>query len=381
MKNLGHWAPPAGNRILIAAGLSLLLCAGSAGAGEARPSRQGEWEKTLQAAKREGQVVMYVSEVYDEVYRHFQKRYPEIKVVVVPGAGNAIANRIMSERRAGKFLGDFYLGGSGTAHDVLLKAKVLDPVKPTLHLPEVLDESKWWRGRHKYVDAQGEFIFAFSGLSQSYFHFNSKLVDPKEFKSYWNFIQPKWKGKILVMDPTMGGGVTGVLRFLYHTKSLGPEFLVRFLGEMDLGVTRDLRQYVDWLATGRFAIATFASADRADLYKAKEQGLPVDWFDPRIFKEGAPLSSSNGNLALMNNAPHPNAAKVAINWLLSREGQMAYQKAQEGADSLRIDIPKEGVPSHTRRWEGVKYEVMDNPEWRDMEPIRQVVNEIWKKRK
>jgi ABC-type Fe3+ transport system substrate-binding protein len=83
----------------------------------------------------------------------------------------------------------------------------------------------------------------------------------------------------------------------------------------------------------------------------------------------------------MNNAPHPHAAKVAINWLLSREGQIVYQKAQEGADSLRTDIPKEGVPSHTRRWEGVKYEVMDNPEWRDMEPIRQVVNEVWKKRK
>jgi len=366
---------------LLAAGLLLLFQIGAAGAGEARLSRQAEWDKTLQAAKKEGQVVMYVSDVYEEVFRQFQKRYPEIKVVVVPGAGNAIANRIMSERRAGKYLGDFYLGGSGTAHDVLLKAKVLDPVKPTLILPEVVDESKWWRGKHKYVDPQGEYIFAFNGLSQSYFHFNSKMVNPKEFKSYWDFLQPKWKGKILVMDPTMGGGVTGVLRFLYHTKALGPEFLTRFLGEMDLGVTRDLRQYVDWLAAGRFAIATFASADRADLYKAKEQGLTVDWFDPRIFKEGAPLSSSNGNLALMNNAPHPNAAKVAINWLLSREGQIAYQKFQEGADSLRVDIPKEGVASQTRRWEGVRYEVMDNPEWRDMEPIRQVVNEVWKKRK
>lgn len=348
---------------------------------EAKPAWQAEWEKSLQAAKREGQVTIYVSEVYEQVFRQFQNRYPEIRVVVVPGSGNPIANRIMSERRAGKYLADLYMGGSGTAHDVLLKAKVLDPVKPTLILPEVLDESKWWRGRHKYVDAQGEYIFAFNGLSQSYFHFNSKMVNPKEFKSYWDFLQPNWRGKILVMDPTMGGGVTGVLRFLYHTQALGSEFLRRFLGEMELGVTRDLRQYVDWLATGRFAIASFASADRADLYKAKEQGLSVDWFDPRVFKEGAPLSSSNGNLALMSDAPHPQAAKVAINWLLSREGQVVYQKAQEGADSLRIDIPKEGVPSHTRRWEGVRYEVMDNPEWRDMEPIRRLVQEIWKKRR
>jgi iron(III) transport system substrate-binding protein len=371
----GILRPSIRGTVLLAALLALFF-PGRAGAGEAQ-----SWDKVVEAAKREGQVTIYATDVYEEVYREFQKRYPEIKVVMVPGAGSAIANRIMGERRAGKFLGDIYLGGSGTAHDVLLKAKILDPVKPQLVMPEVLDESKWWRGRHKYVDPQGEYIFAFNGLSQSYFHFNSKAVNPKEFSSYWNFLQPKWKGKILVMDPTMGGGVTGVLRFLYHTQSLGPEFLKRFLGEMDLGVTRDLRQYVDWLATGRYAIATFASADRADLYKAKEQGLSVDWFDPRSFKEGAPLSSSNGNLALLSNAPHPNATKVAINWLLSREGQAAYQKFQEGADSLRVDISKEEVPSHTRRWDGVRYEVMDNPEWRDMEPIRQVVNEAWKKRK
>jgi iron(III) transport system substrate-binding protein len=365
----------------LAIGLFVLLHSGSAGAGEAKGTAQAEWERTLQAARKEGQVTIYGSEVYDGVFRHFQKRYPEIKVVAVVGGGNRLVHRAMGERRAGQFLIDLYLSGSGTAHDVLLKAEVLDPVKPMLLIPEVVDQSKWWQGRHKYVDAQGEYIFAFNGLSQSYFQYNVKMVDPKEFKSYWDFLNPKWKGKILIMDPTSGGGVTGVLRFLYRNQDLGPEFLRRFLAEMDLGVTRDLRQYGDWLAAGRFPIAGFASADRAELFKAKEQGLPVDWFDPRIFKEGAPLSSSNGNLALMNRAPHPNAAKVAINWLLSREGQMVYQSLQEGADSLRNDISKEAVPSSNRRWDGVKYEIMDNPEWRDMEPVLKVVNEVWKKRK
>jgi hypothetical protein len=71
---------------------------------------------------------------------------------------------------------------------------------------------------------------------------------------------------------------------------------------------------------------------------------------------------------------------VAINWILSREGQITYQKMQEGADSLRIDIPKDDVPPVNRRWQGTKYEAMDNPEWIDMTPIFRVVNEVWKKK-
>ena len=62
------------------------------------------------------------------------------------------------------------------------------------------------------------------------------------------------------------------------------------------------------------------------VYKAKNQGLPVDEFSPYHFKEGVNLSSAFGSLALMNRAPHPNAAKVFINWLLSREGQTLFQK-------------------------------------------------------
>jgi ABC-type Fe3+ transport system substrate-binding protein len=138
---------------------------------------------------------------------------------------------------------------------------------------------------------------------------------------------------------------------------------------------------VDWLGAGKFPLSALASADRVDLYKAKEQGLPVDWFDPKGFKESAPLSSSNGNVALVNRAAHPNAARVAINWLLSREGQMAYQKHQGGADSLRIDIPKDGVTPHTRRRDDARYELLDRPEFRNMEPVRKLVSEAWKKTK
>ena len=89
-----------------------------------------------------------------------------------------------------------------------------------------------------------------------------------------------------------------------------------------------------------------------------------------------------GTLALVNRAPHPNAAKVFINWLLSRRGQLSLQKTQASAespaDSLRVDIPKDDVPWLNRRLEGIKYLDTGKPEWIEMKPILDVVNEALK---
>ena len=82
--------------------LSLLFVWGPVTAGEGKPGWQSEWEKTLQAAKREGQVTMYVATVYEQVFQEFQKKYPEITVVFVSGPGSDIGKKVLAERRAGK---------------------------------------------------------------------------------------------------------------------------------------------------------------------------------------------------------------------------------------------------------------------------------------
>ena len=75
--------------------------------------------------------------------------------------------------------------------------------------------------------------------------------------------------------------------------------------------------------------------------------------------------------------PHPNAARVFVNWLLSREGQTALQRAantpNNSEESLRTDIPKDMVRSEVRRIDGVKYMLVDRPEYMDMAPILDVV--------
>jgi iron(III) transport system substrate-binding protein len=227
------------------------------------------------------------------------------------------------------------------------------------------------------MDDEGQYLFAFNEAVVPFVTYNKKLVAPAEIKSYWDLLSPKWKGKIVAMDPAMGGGVDALLVFLYYHPELGPEFLRRLLSEMDLTASRDSRQIVDWLAVGKFALGVFTTPSRSDFDVAKTQGLLVDWFTPKSLREGAGTNASNGTVGLINRAPHPNAAKLAINWLLSREGQMAYEKYKFGSDSLRIDIPK--APSYSRRVEGVAYVQTDSPARMDREPIRRLIKETWKR--
>lgn len=339
------------------------------------------WEEILRAGKKEGRVVVYTYPGQELVFQEFQKQYPEIRFVEVSVRGSERVQRILAERRAGKYLADLVIGGAGSIYIGLYKTKALEPIKPALILPEVVDKSRWWGRKHIYGDDEGLYILAFTGSPLYYFHYNTNLVNPNEFKSYWDFLNPKWKGKFVIMEP-LAGGTPEILQFLYHYPSLGPKFLKSFLTEMDPMVTRDLRQFLDWLAHGKAALAGLQGVNRIDLWQARAQGLPVNTFDFGKFKEGIIVGSSGGSIVLMNQAPHPNAARVFINWLLSRDGQIAYQRlARGGENSLRSDIPKDDIPQYTRLPEGVRYTLMSDPPYREMESVRKFVSEVWKTRK
>ncbi len=120
---------------------------------QAQQGWQSEWEKTVQAAKKEGKLTVLTS--YDEFLEAFKKEYPEIKTVSVTGKGSALWPRIMAERRAGKYLADVMISGAFPPYPDMYKARVLDPIRPALILPEVTDQSKWYKSEHRFVDRAG----------------------------------------------------------------------------------------------------------------------------------------------------------------------------------------------------------------------------------
>jgi len=359
-------------------GFVCCACAAYGAAAESKQDWQSEWDKTLQGAKREGKLSLYLYQGEGELgaaAKLFQKKYPEISVTTVTGRGNQLGPRIMAERRAGKFLADAYIAGLTSTYEILYRAKILDPVRTALVLPEVLDESKWWQGQHHYIDPENKYIFVFVGNVSQYISYHTKSVDPVEFRSYWDFLQPKWKGKILSRDPKISGSQRIGLRGFYYTPELGAEFIRRLYGEMDVTLTQEMRQSTDWLANGKFAICFFCS----EILKAKSQGLPVDEFPTARWKESRAISAGNvGSVALPSQAPHPHAARLFVNWLLSREGQIAFQRAvntpTNSEESMRVDIPKDMIPADVRRIDGVKYILADSPEFMNMAPIYEVLD-------
>jgi iron(III) transport system substrate-binding protein len=352
----------------------MLLAATATGSSAAEPDWQKEWERTLTAAKKEGQVNIYIYR-YERLLQDFKKDYPGINVVSVTGRGTELTARLMAERRAGKYIADVYSGGTNGNYNTLYKGKVLDPVKPALILPEVVDLSKWYGKEHRYADPEGQYIFAYlANPSGAQLAFNSNLVNPKEFKSYWDATNPKWKGKIVSLDPR-DTGLGATMQFFDYNPEIGPEFMKKFFGGMDIQYAKNFRQMTDWLAQGRYAICMGCK----DSLRAKGQGLPVDDFDTNKWKEGSSFSSGGGSLSMPNQAPHPNAAKVFINWFLSRKGQIALQKLGDPDDppnSRRIDIPKDDVPMEARLQPGVKYFDVVKPEYGDMKSIFDLAKEI-----
>ena len=284
------------SRVVLAACAVLLLLAEA----HAQSDWKKEWEKTIEAAKKEGQVNVYIGG-WEAVVESgaFQKAYPEIKVTWVGGRAGEAAKRILAERRAGKFIADVSSEGITSNYRSLHAAKSLDPIKPALLLPEVTNESLWYQGRHRYIDPEGQFVFRYVGTQQKgNVSYNSKLVNPKEIHSVWDLVDARWKGKIIARDVRSPGPGNAPMRFFYHHPAIGPTFIKKLFGEMDVTLFRDFRQSIDWLASGKASLCFFC----ADTDKAKLQGLPVEEF--ANFKEGAALVTQYGHArALEPRAP------------------------------------------------------------------------------
>jgi iron(III) transport system substrate-binding protein len=313
---------------------------GAARAGESKAAWQVEWEKTLKAAEMEGEVAVYVVDYPRFAVDHFRKAYPKIKLSLVDGpSGPDLSSRLMAERRAGKYQADLYIAGQGTHVSVLHPAKALAPMPGAFILPEVKDESKWFKGKHRFIDPETNHSFVFQGHRGLYISYNTQRAKADDIKSWWDLTQSKWRGQILGYDPSIAGTARNALWYMYKNPSLGPEFMNKLFGEMEITLSRNHRQVVDWL-TGKAALCIACN----DAESARDRGLPVQMI-AHTLKEGDYVAGGQGVISLITPTPHPNAARIFLNWFLSKEGQTLFQElsvksGQQNANSRRMDIPK-----------------------------------------
>ncbi len=309
--------------------IGALFFAGAAHAADA----QDEWKKVIEAAKKEGKVVAGgppTAVLRKQFKETFESRFGiELELLSAQGAQNA--QRAISEFKAGVKYFDVLHGGSGTL-EPLKYENMLAPFMDFVILPEVKDPKQWWGG-HMWEDnvKTNRFIYSFSADFSAPPFYNTTLIKPDEITSFDDFLQPKWKGKIGMFEPRIPSAGQGLWGYLMRAK--GKEFLQR-LAEQNLFIHRDGQQIAVGLAKGNLAVALGLAQRFVDPYI--KGGLPIKTLTS--IKERMGGSNGFGAVAIMANTPHPNAAKVYINWLLGKEGQELYGRAlTQGSRRLDVD--------------------------------------------
>jgi len=191
-------------------------------------------------------------------------------------------------------------------------------------------------------------------------------------RSVKDLLNPKWKGKIALQDPTIPGSGSNQAAHLYFQH--GEDFVKGLYVDQKPMISRDTRQITDGLARGTYAICL--GAEDADVEKLRKDGVPVAILEnlPDLYPE---ISASFGQVAMIDNAPHPNAAKVFVNWIASKEGSEVLNRAM-GTAPTRSDIDESYLPPEIIPKEGVKY--FDTFDWEftvtKKEQVRQRMKEL-----
>jgi len=317
--------------LLIAPFLIVALLPLCAFAQASKPGWQAEWDRVLEGAKKEGNVVVSIpssAELRKEVERVFKQRFG-IDLELTTGRGAAVVRRIAEEHKANVRHFDIHIGGSSSAVTGLLAEGILEPIEPWLVLPEVKEAKNWWGG-HMWVDKGERYIYSFLAYLTDSIWYNTNLVQPEEVRSYDDLLNPKWHGGIGFLDPRTPGAGDSTWSFLWMVR--GEEYLKKLVGQ-NLSIGRDQRVLAENLAKGKLAMViglTYYS------YLAfLKASLPIKPLPtPR---EGTYGTGGSGNLTIIKNPPHPNATKVFVNWLLSKEGQEVVGKAL-GQGTRRLDV-------------------------------------------
>jgi iron(III) transport system substrate-binding protein len=226
---------------------------------------------------------------------------------------------------------------------------MLDPIRPELFTPEAVEGSNWRRGSLWFMDPEDQYILRLSNQLSLQIAVNPQFMQPNEITSWKSLLEPKYKGKISVYDPTVSG--PGSATGSYIIESLGEDYFRTLYRDQDPGISREERQLGDWLARGQYPVTLGLSS--SELEPLKRDGFNIVVVRDLPDSAGT-VSAGFGLVALINKPAHPNAAKLFVNWMAGKEGSTVYNEAQVTV-SNRTDVDNSWAPDYVVPKAGQNY--------------------------
>lgn len=258
-------------------------------------------EGILDGAKKEGRLVLYAGMDIEEATlftNEFSKKYPFIKPEIFRSSGEKIQARFLVEQRANTHMADVFQASIVQVYQ-LKNLKLL-----TRYVAE--DAAAYREG---FKDPQGYWTAIYQ--IPYVIGYNTRLVAPKDTPtSYEDLLNPKWKGWIALESEEY--------QWFYHWiqilgRDKGLDYMKKFAGQ-NLQMRTGHTLLAQLVAAGEVALATVIYSNRAERMKAT--GAPIDW----VRFKGPTITALNA-IAIPEKAPHPNAAKLFVDFVLSKEGQ------------------------------------------------------------
>ncbi len=307
-------------------------------------AQPADWPQTVAAAKKEGKVVVntFPGDGYKRALKAFSQAYPDIKLEHTGLHSQDFAPRVIQERQASLFTWDVALIPTSTALQVLRPAGVWDPVRPAIVLPEVKDgwEGGFERGFALVKDRA--LCYGFVAVRGGGVTINTDLVKEDQVRGLKDMLDLRWKGKLLLPDVRVMGD--SFWPMTAARLNMGDDIIKKLFVDQEPVLSRDNRQVAEFMVRGRYPIALGVNPQLLATFQ--RQGLAKN-LKLLHFPEMASMSSSSSTLWLVNRAPHPAAAKVFVNWLLTRDAQIVWAKEVE-TNTRRVGIepgnPQYAVP-------------------------------------
>ena len=298
---------------------------------------QTEWDSVVKAAKQEGQLnlITYLGENFRSAVKAFEDAFPGITVEHTGLNSGQWVPRVMREREAGIYSVDVETSTWAIVPREVANKGGMAPIKSIIFRGDVLDDKVWQGGFDKgFLDKGEKWVYAgFTDRTEAVW-INTDLVKDGEITKVEDLLDPKWKGKIISLDPRSQGGMLVTIAVMRQT--YGDDIIKRLWKDQEVVFSRDHRQATELLIRGQYHI-NLGGVLRPVLQDFLNEGLGRNV--KRVDLDNVDAVSGGLNVVgVFDRAPHPNAAKLFVNWLLSKEGQTVWSKIAL-TNSRRVDVP------------------------------------------